>query len=310
MLAAALAEVLALPRGAQPAALRALRRGLSAPVEPEAWNSRFGPGSLFHAWTRSSLVRGLYAANAALLRPWLAARPGFRVIEVGGGDGRLWAQALPPGARGELVVIDPVAEVGERVREHLPPGVSLDFRQAKIEDLVEAGRAPGPADAVVCSLTLHHLAGRDTTERRAHGLPGPGKAEVLAALATSLRERGGLGLVNEADVHCEIDLPPGDALLEERLLDSYVRRCAMALLSDAAADPDADDDLRARWVAIALHWCVEQVDKASLPLVERDVYELDVPRWRALFVASGLAVEAEVFTDDRALFRQYRLRAT
>ncbi|MCK6506476.1 class I SAM-dependent methyltransferase [Myxococcota bacterium] len=308
MLAAALAEVLALPRAAQPAALRALRARLPRPAEPEAWNSRFGPGSLFDAWTRSSLVQGLYAANAAVLAPHLAARPGFRVIEVGGGDGRLWAQALPPDARGELVVIDPVPEVQARVAAHLPAGVRLTFHAARIEDRVAAGQELGPADAFVCSLTLHHLAGQDAAERARHGLRGPGKVEVLAALGRAIAARGGLGLLNEADVHCELDLPPGDPLLEERLLDSYVRRCAPALLQDAASRPDADADLRARWQAVALHWCVEQLDVAHLPLPERDVYELDVPRWRARFAAAGLVVAREAWTDDRALFRQYLLR--
>ena len=199
-------------------------------------------------------------------------------------------------------------QVQVRVAAHLPPGVRLTFHPARIEELVAAGQALGPADAFVCSLTLHHLAGRDEADRRAHGLQGPGKIEVLAALARSIAARDGLGLVNEADVHCEIDLPPGDPLLEERLLDSYVRRCAPALLQDAASRPDADADLRARWAAVALHWCIEQVDVAALPLPERDVYELDAPRWRERFAAAGLALQGEVCTDDRALFRQYRLR--
>ena len=66
--------------------------------------------------------------------------------------------------------------------------------------------------------------------------------------------------------------------------------------------------LRARWEAIALHWCAEQVDRATDPLARRDVYELDVPRWRAVFAAAGLSVRREVFTDRYALFRQYLLQ--
>lgn len=307
MLAELLPPILSLPRAAQGQALRQLRQRLLANAQVEAWNSSFSPDSLFAAWTACSLMRALYSANAALLRPWLALRPGFRVIEVGGGDGTLWSAALPPGARGELLVIDPVAEVADRVRSRLPPGVNLAFRQARLEDLVAAGERLPPADAFVASLVLHHIAGADRAERAAHGLSGPGKLEVIEALGACLRP-GGLGLVNEADIHCDLELAPGEALLEERLIDSYVRRCAPALLEDVAHRTDADDDLRARWLAVCLHWCIEQVDRGLAPVADRDVYELDVPRWRALFARAGLRVEAEVFTDDRQLFRQYSLR--
>ncbi len=308
MLATSLPAILTLPRSEQSAALRALRCALPPTATPEAWNSRFGPTSLFAAWTASSLMRGLHRSNAELLRPLLA-RPGFRVIEIGGGDGALWRDALPPDAlppdaQGELLLIDPVAEVGELVRASLPEGVSLRFRQARLEE-VDPGSLP-PADAFVASLVLHHIAGADRAQRQAHGLSGPGKLEALQTLAGCLRP-GGFGLVNEADIHCDIELAPGEPLLEERLIDSYVRRCAPSLLQDAARRPDADADLRARWEAVCLHWCLEQVDLANAPLADRDVYELDVPRWRALFRRAGLAVQAEQFTDPQNLFRQYLL---
>lgn len=308
MLAAPLRHVLSLPRGAQPAALRALRAALTLPADPEAWNTRFGPGSLFDAWTRSSLVQGLHSANAAILASHLGARPGFVALELGGGDGRLWSLALPADAVGELIVVDPVAEVEDQVAARLPPGVRLRFLQARFEELVQQGVDLGPTDAVVCSLVLHHVAGRDRAEREAHGLSGPGKVELLEVLVPGLRARDGLALVNEADIHCDLALAPGDPLLEERLLDSYVRRCATALLDDCAGRPEADPDLRARWEAVALHWCVEQVDRWQDPVAERDVYELDAPRWREVFAAAGMALQREVLTDQHALFRQYLLR--
>ncbi len=308
MIADALAEILALPRTEQPAALRRLRASLSSADEPEAWNSRFGPGSLFDAWTRSTIVRGLHRENAAVLRRELSRRHSFLAVELGGGDGRLWAEALPPDARGELLVIDPEPEVEARVAAHLPEGVLLRFLPARIEDHIARGGGVPICDVVVSSLTLHHVAGRDAQERQDHGIPGPGKHEVLEAIALALRPRDGLFVLNEADVHCEIDLPAGDPLLEDRLLDSYVRRCAPALLHDIATRPDADDDLRRRWAAVVLHWCIEQVDRAALPVDQRDVFELDVPRWRALLASAGLSIEHEVFTDRFGLFRQYLLR--
>lgn len=303
MLSTALPPILALPRAAQPAALRQLRERLPPLPSPESWNSRFGPRSLFAAWTASSLMRGLHRANAELLRPLLA-RPGFRVIEIGGGDGALWRAAMPAQAQGELLLIDPVAEVAELVRASLPEGVTLVFRHARLEELVSSPLPP--ADAFVASLVLHHIAGADASQRAAHGLSGPGKLEALQSLARSLKSDG-FGLVNEADIHCDIELAPGEPLLEERLIDSYVRRCAPSLLHDAAQRADADADLRSRWQAVCLHWCIEQVDLAHAPLADRDVYELDVPRWRALFARAGLQLQADRFTDDRNLFCQYLL---
>lgn len=303
---ARLSEVLALPRGEQPAALRRLRADLPARDEPEIWNSRFGPGTLFEAWTRSGLMRDLYAANARVVAEHLAGRRPFVAVEVGGGNGALWALALPVDARGQLWIVDPVAEVEAQVRRRLPAGVELRFVHAPVEVLAEGSAHQLPsADLVLCSLTLHHVAGRDAAERARHGLAGAGKGEVLDLLRACLVERRGLLIVNEADVHCEVDLPPADPLLEERMLDSYVRRCAVALLREAAACPDPD--LAARWEAIALHWCIEQLDLAAVPLEERDVYELDAPRWRSLFAARGLAIHCEVSTDRYALFRQYQL---
>lgn len=298
----ALEAALARPRAEQPAALAALLEA-AGPV-PEEWNSRFGPGSLFDAWTQTSLAGGVYAANTAALRPLLDLRPGFRVIEVGGGDGRLWAGLLRPTDRGELVLIDPAAEVHAQVEAALPPGVKLRSILAPVEEALDLP----DADALVCSLTLHHVAGRDRIERAAYGLVGPGKREILEAFAAALRAREGLGLLNEADIHCDLELAPGDPLLTDRLTDSYVRRCARGILHDIATRTDATADLRARWAGVLLHWCVGQLARAAAPVEDRDVYELDVPRWRALLQEAGIRVNAVQPTDPWLLFYQYRWR--
>ncbi len=313
-----LRALLKLPRGRQLDAVHRLRANLPAPPPrhtppspaplngppgPEAaaedWNTAFGPRSLYEAWSRTPLMRALYAANAATLRAWLDRRPDWTVVEVGGGNGRLWAETLREGDRGTLVVIDPHPEPAARISALVPEGVTVVHRRAAVPNA-----AIPEADAVVCSLTLHHVAGADADERARHGMTGPGKREALTAMADALRSRGGLLLLNEADIYCDLGLRPGDPILAERLLDSYVRRCAAALL--CAIDEEASDpDLRARWWTIIRRWCLDQVDVAQRPVEARDVYELDVPRWLDLLDAAGLTVLSHDFTDPWNLFHRY-----
>lgn len=292
---------LSLPRGEQIGALQALRRALPPIPDDEAWNSAFGPGSLFAAWTASPLTQPLYAANAASLAP-IVARPGFVAVEIGGGDGALWRVALPPTARGTLHVIDPHPEPAAQVARACPPGVEV---------VAHLGAVPGlpvpEADAVVCSLTLHHVAGADAAERAHVGLPGPGKVEALRELRAAIAPRSGLLLLNEADVFCDVALAPGDPLLADRIVDSYLRRCGRALAD--AIDGDADPSLRARWWLILRRWCLDQLAVAQAPIADRDVYELDVPRWLVLLDEAGLEVVERRFTDRWALFHQYVCRA-
>jgi len=293
-------DLLALPRGEQPDAVeRLLAR--TAPVG-EAWNTRFGPDSLFDAWTHTTVVQGLYDANVGVLRSLLDARPGWCVVEVGVGDGSLWERVLRPDDRGTLVLVDPVEEAHEVARGRLPPGVTARSHVGRVEDA-----ALPEVDAVVCSLALHHLAGRDRAEREAHGLTGPGKLEVLRAFARATAPRAGIVLLNEADVHCEIDLAPGDPVLRERLLDSYVRRCGLSIVHDLER---ATGDRAARLRAILQGWCLEQMRAWTAPLAERDVYELDVGRWLELARRAGLRAEGVRCTDRYALFYQYLLRPT
>lgn len=303
-LAAALDAVLRLPRGAQPLAVRELRQRLPAASE-EPWNSAFGGRSLYHAFAQSSVVRGVHSANRAALRPLLDARPGFRVVEVGGGDGSAWDGLLLPGDVGEIVVVDPHPEGAAGVRRFAPPGVYVRHVVAPVQEV-----ALPDADVVTCSLVLHHVAGVDASARHAVGLAGVGKLEVLRAFAQSVRARAGRVLLNEADVYCDVGLQPGDPLLTERLLDSYVRRCATSLAADISARRDVDSDVRARWRAVLRDWCLGQVDlAANAPIADRDVYELDVVSWLALVDRAGLRVEARQFTDPWLLFHQYVLSA-
>lgn len=292
-----LRALLDLPRRAQPAALRSLRARIDVPTG-EAWNTRFGPLSLFDTWTRTSVMTSLYAANRRCLAAVLARRD-FIVLEVGGGNGRLW-EGLPPGARGEIVVVDPMADVAAEIRSILPAGVRLTACVGRVEEV----ELP-PVDAAVCSLTLHHVAGADADERAAHGMTGPGKYEVLRQLQAAVRDRAGFVLLNEADVFCDLALAPGDPILEDRLMDSYVRRCARALLDDWDA---AAPEVRLRLEAVIWRWCVDQVALSTASRADRDVYELDVPRWLALIARAGLTVEARDFTDPYGLFCQYALR--
>lgn len=294
-------ELLALPRDQQVAAAFALLETL--PADPgEAWNSRFGPGSRFDAWNETTVAKAARAGLAAEVRPWLDRRPGWTAIEVGGGDGRLWRETLRPDDRGTLVVVDLLPEAADRVAEAVPAGV----RVQRVVSPVQHAALP-EADLVVCALTLHHVAGADAADRARHGLSGPGKLEVLRAFGDALRGRDGVGLLLEADIDCEIDLPPGDPALADHLFDSYVRRCARSIAADLAR-PGVDPDLARRWRDLLHYWFLGQIRQSLVPVADRDVYELTVDRWSSLLERAGLRVERHRFTDDLPLFHLYRFR--
>lgn len=300
----AIADVLGRPRAEQPDAVRAL--AAASPVsglEGEEWNRAFGAESRFEAFTGCSVAQGVYAANRAVLGPILAARADWRVIEVGGGNGALWRGWLPPDARGTILVVDPHPDGADGVRAAVPTGVRVEHLVSGVE------RAALPAcDAAVCSLVLHHVAGADAEARAAVGLEGPGKHEALLALRGALAARSGALLVNEADVYCDLALPPGDPLLAERIVDSYVRRFAVSLRDDARAALDAGDPSRAaRLVDVAWAWAFGQIAVAEAPCAARDVYELDVVSWVRAFDRAGLRVRERRCTDRYGLFWQYRL---
>jgi hypothetical protein len=278
----ALRSLLQLPRGQQFDAVNALREQLGA-GEPEEWNTTFGPGSLFEAWTASVVAQGAYAAN----RPLLPTRG--RVVEVGGGDGRLWTEV---GFEGELTLFDPVEGAHEQVRRAVPALVS------RVEPV---GLDIPSCDLLVCSMTLHHVAGRTAAERARWGMQGPGKVEILRAMGRAADRI----VLNEASIHCELDLAPGDPVLRDNMMDSYIRRCGHALLDQIEANPDSP--FVARWRHIIHRWCLDQVAMAEVSRAERDVYELDVPRWLECFEQAGLRVLSRKCTDDYGLFWQYVL---
>jgi hypothetical protein len=228
------------------------------------------------------------------------ARDGFRVIDVGGGDGSVWRQLPLDGRVGEIIVVDPLPEAHQRVREATPPSIVVTGLTARVEE----AQLPD-ADAIVCSLTLHHVAGRDADERRAHGLQGPGKREVLHAFGEALRARDGYGVLVEADVDCELDLAPRDPQLKANLFDSYVRRCASSILDDL---PRLDGELRERTEGLLQHWFLGQIRAADVPSGERDVYELSVARWLMLLDTAGLDVVDHAFCDALPLFHRYTFR--
>jgi len=298
-----LGELLELPQAQQVDAARALLEQAPAPM-PEAWNSRFGPGSLFDAWTRTTIARQAHRALAAVVLPTVR-QPTFSVVEVGAGNGRLWASVLDDDDRGRLTVVDPVPEAIEQVRAVVPAGVEV----VGIEGCVEDVDLP-QADLIVCSMTLHHLAGRDAAERARHGLTGPGKAEVLTSMRRSLLPGGRLVLL-EADIHCEVDVPSGDPSLRDAIFDSYVRRCGRSIVEADLGAGGGDADLRARWEALLRHWFLGQLAVADLPVAERDVYELEVSGWLQLLATAGFEVTSHRFTDRWKLFHLYEAqRAT
>ena len=295
----AIKELLTLPRGRQPEFLQKLLHDLPVPTAKEEWNTRFGPGSLFEAWTSSSLANSIYRSNADVIRHHLSSRPEWRILEIGAGDGRLWMDILDEHSVGDLHVIDPAEEVHEQIAKIAPSGVRLHSQRLPAQDAEWMD-----VDLVVCSLTLHHVAGADEEERRRNKLLGPGKLAILRNIAKSLSKHNGIGILNEADVYCDLGLPQGDPILVDRLLDSYVRRCALALVHDLEQER-ANEDTMQRWRAIIRYWCLEQVALAQAPVADRDVYELDVPRWLQLLQSAGLRVLSHQFTDDYGLFHQY-----
>ena len=297
-----LKKVLALPRGAQYQAINQLRQSLDHQGVQEAWNTNFQADSLYQAWSEFSVMQDLYEANKKLVRNTLDARgPGWQVVEIGGGNGRLWRHALRPDDRGTLVLVDPVTHVHKVVAELLPAGVKLISKMERAENLTQFPEA----DLLVCSLTLHHVPGIDRQDLKRRQMQGPGKLEVLQSIARMLKPRSGIGILNEADIHCDIDLPPNSEVLANNMVDSYVRRTACTLMEDIRTRADADPQLRRRWAAIVRLWCLDQMEMVAAPLAQRDVYELNVGEWLQLLDRAGLEVTSHQFTDPICLFHQY-----
>ncbi len=291
--------LLTLPRAQQFEALKRLREVAGQNSAGEEWNSVFGTQSVYEAWTQLPLMQHVYTANRAILRPLLEQRSPWHIVEIGGGNGALWQGFFSAQERGVLTLIDPNPEVHATVAAVLPAGIELHSHVARVENV----ELPD-ADGVVCSLMLHHIAGRDRDQRNIFQMAGPGKREILQRCVQAVRTRRGLCLLNEADVYNEIDLEPSDPVLIEHFIDVYVRRAAMAVAT-ALEQNAIDISLKQRWEIILRHWCLDQVNLAFVSREERDVYELDVAQWLRLLRQAGAQVLSHTYTDEWYLFHQY-----
>lgn len=290
-----------LPRGEQHAALTELRARLRRTVT-EAWNTTFGPDSLYNAWTQLPFVDAIYDHNRSVITETLHGRTDWHVVEIGGGNGALWQGALDSLPPGTFTLIDPNPTAHQAVQQRLPDKVDFHSVVAPV-----AAAALPSADVVVCSLTLHHHAGESATQRATYGMTGDGKLEILRRMVGALRPRFGIGILNEADCYNDIALSPGDETLVDHFLDVYVRRAARAV-GQAIDSAPTGFALADAWEAILLHWCLEQVDYAFVPRAERDVYELDVTSWVRLLEEAGAADVTHRYTDSWNLFVQYLFR--
>ncbi|QBD75243.1 methyltransferase domain-containing protein [Ktedonosporobacter rubrisoli] len=291
-------ELILLPREQQFAALQQLRAA-NKEAEYEAWNTAFGAASLYDAWTQLPFMQRLYRHNRAIIQRILQERSNWHIVEIGGGNGALWQNFFHTQQAGKLTLIDPHAEVHRTVAARLPEQVTLQ----SVVDRVEQVEIP-EADVIVCSLTLHHVAGLDAGQRRTFGFSGDGKKEILQRCVQSVRKRQGIGIINEADCYNEIDLAPEDPVLVDHFLDVYVRRAGRAI-AYALEQPGLDEAQKPYWESILRHWCLDQVDYALLSRAQRDVYELDVSHWLGLLETVGAYTVLHQYTDEWNLFQQY-----
>ena len=305
--------LLALPAGEQVATARALIASLPTGEPPEAWNSAFGPGSLFEAWTRTSIARDVHGALAREVRQ-VTSQAGFVLVDVGGGNGSLWHRVFDGTESGRLVVVDTLESAVDTVASAVDAvdwadgaGVSVERLVAPVQDVL--GELPN-CDGLVCSMALHHVAGADAADRAVHGLSGIGKTEILAGFGAALRERGGVGFLVEANVDCDLDLAPGELELADNIFDSYMRRCGRSILEDVrrAEAAGSDADVLPRWRGLLRYWFLEQLAVVDVPFADRDVYELTVPRWVALIERAGLVLDDVRGVDAHRLFHLYRFR--
>jgi hypothetical protein len=164
-------------------------------------------------------MQGLYQRNRAVILETLQGRSDWHIVEIGGGNGALWQGLLDTQQAGTLTLIDPHAEAHDAVAAGLPG--NMTFRPI----IASAEHAEIPdADVIVCSLTLHHVAGLDSAQRRSFGLEGDGKTEILRRCVAAMRRRGGTGLLSEADCYNELDLPPERSSL---LITSSTSMCVV-----------------------------------------------------------------------------------
>jgi Methyltransferase domain len=291
-------ELVLLPRAHQFAAIEKLWTTYAS-SDYEQWNTAFGSQSLYDAWARLPFMRSLYSHNRSLIRQTLPGRSDWHVVEIGGGNGALWQDLLTTLHPGTLTLIDPNVDAHVAVTSRLPKQVA--FRALNYD--VERVEIPD-ADVIVCSLTLHHVAGMDKAQRRAFGLDGEGKKEILQRVVAAIRSRQGIAILNEADCYNEIDLASGDPVLVDHFIDVYIRRAARGI-AVALEESGADAELLRAWELILKHWCIDQIALALAPRDQRDVYELDAAHWLGLLADVGARGISHRYTDTLHLFQQY-----
>jgi len=237
-----------------------IRRAHPAP-SAEAWNTRFGPGSLYEAWTRTTVMEGLVPAPTP---------PGLRDLLDGvgpaggcsGGGGRRrrhgcggrHAPADAPGARSGWWTRFRRSTPGWR-GPTVPAGggVRLVPLETGIEHPDSRGVArPAGGGRVIVSLARPTtVPGADAVERGRHGLPGAA-ARRRCSRPSARRSSPGTARawLNEATCSATLALPPGESPAggaDPRLLRAPAPACPCSTTS--ARRTDADDDLRDRWRA-------------------------------------------------------------
>jgi tRNA (cmo5U34)-methyltransferase len=167
------------------------------------------------------------AARRALIPPFdrfygaavqaleLAGPPVARVLDLGAGTGLLsgMVAAAHPGA--ELVLVDGAPAMLDRARERLREHPAAAYVVADLRD----GLPPGPFDAVVSALAIHHL-------------PDADKRALLGRILAALRPGGVFSWAEQ------VAGPTPD--LERRYVERWIARCRAAGVDEDALAESLD----------------------------------------------------------------------
>ena len=167
------------------------------------------------------------AARRALIPPFdrfygaavqaleLAGTPMDRVLDLGAGTGLLsgMVAAAHPGA--ELVLVDGAPAMLDRARERLRGHPAATYVVADLRDALP----PGPFDAVVSALAIHHL-------------PDADKRQLLGRILATLRPGGVFSWAEQ------VAGPTPD--LERRYVERWIARCRAAGVGEDALRESLD----------------------------------------------------------------------